>query len=144
MARLHINCTDPEGHEVVFVSSEKDGKELLEKYPSYQKWLSTSGFTQVVAKGTRSKKVWKFDGKNCPKCNKSEVWDNRGKIASNEFGPKSPLFACKDKACGWAVWEDQFEIEDIVNTAKEIMEVPENEEEFPWEGDGEEGEQTSS
>jgi len=78
----------------------------------------------MAAKGTKSSKVWKFDGKTCPKCNKSEVWDNRGKIASNEFSPKSPHFACRDKSCGWAVWEGQYEGNDTAEDTSDGAPVP--------------------
>ena len=42
----------------------------------------------------------------CPKCGKS-MWDNRSKKASGEFNPKSPDYACKDKACGGAIWPEK-------------------------------------
>lgn len=41
----------------------------------------------------------------CPNCN-GELWDNRGKIASGQFSEKSPLWACKDKTCGFASWSE--------------------------------------
>jgi hypothetical protein len=44
MSRLHIPTTSPDGFQVTFVSSEKEGKELVEKYPVYVKWLTDSGF----------------------------------------------------------------------------------------------------
>ena len=36
----------------------------------------------------------------CPKCNSSEMWDNRG----TEKTPKSPQYKCKDTDCGHAIW----------------------------------------
>lgn len=44
-----------------------------------------------------------------PKCEKcgGAMWDNRPKKASGEFKPNSPDFACKDKTCKHAVWEEK-------------------------------------
>lgn len=43
----------------------------------------------------------------CPKCETSEVWDNRAKKASGQFSEKSPDYACRDKeGCGWVLWLD--------------------------------------
>ena len=39
---------------------------------------------------------------NCPKCN-SEMYDNSADIASGAR-PRSPLYKCKDKVCGHAIW----------------------------------------
>lgn len=39
---------------------------------------------------------------NCPKCNNSEMWDNR----VNKRNPKGPDYRCKDKDCGHAIWID--------------------------------------
>lgn len=36
----------------------------------------------------------------CPKCNTSEMWDNR----QSKRNPKQPDYKCKDKDCGHAVW----------------------------------------
>ena len=121
MAKLIIHCQDSEGNQIDFVSSEHDGEEVINKYPSYKIWLAKSGLTQMKAKTSFSapKKVWDFDGIHCPKCTK-EVWDNRAKINSGQGNPKAPHFSCKDKTCGWAVWAKQYEIKmenTVVNTA---------------------------
>ena len=42
----------------------------------------------------------------CSKCGKG-MWDNRAKKSSGEFNPKSPDYACKDKACGGAIWPEK-------------------------------------
>lgn len=92
-----------------FVSTSKKGKELIESYPSYQKWLFNQGFKQVTDRRMKPKVT--IDGKTCPKCS-AEVWDNREKIKSGDFGKKSPHFSCKEKdSCGWAVWGEQYEIQ---------------------------------
>lgn len=118
MARLVIECQDSEGNKVLFESSEKEGKELLETYPSVQAWLAKSGFAQVKTRsmGGQRPKV-KFDGKTCPSCG-SRVFDNREKKANGQFSEKSPDFACSNKQCtggskgrNWAVWPGQYEIE---------------------------------
>lgn len=67
-------------------------------------------------KEKENKEFIKLDGKTeplplvengiflCPQC-KGESWDNRKRIESGQFSPKSPTFSCKDKQrCGWATW----------------------------------------
>jgi hypothetical protein len=39
----------------------------------------------------------------CAKCG-GECYDNRQKIKSGKFSPRSPQFSCKDKQCGTAAW----------------------------------------
>lgn len=36
----------------------------------------------------------------CPKCQVSECWDNRQSI-KYPWKPGKPIFACRDKVCGW-------------------------------------------
>jgi len=91
----------------------------LSLYPTYQKWLEDSGLTQI--KGRKPKKIWEFDGQNCPKCQRSQVWDNRERIRSGEFSRKSPHFACRDKTCGWAVWGGGYKITTPAEEAKEVF-----------------------
>lgn len=41
----------------------------------------------------------------CPKCQKSEVWDNGPSKAAGKIKPNAPDLACKDKeGCGWKQW----------------------------------------
>ena len=42
----------------------------------------------------------------CPKCNSSEVWDNRKDLPINggDRNPKSPHFKCANKSCGHGFW----------------------------------------
>ncbi len=108
MAHLAIKCIDAEGNEVEFVTSEHEGKVLMENYAMYQKWLTDNGFKQIQNRKMKPKVT--TDGKTCPKCN-GEIWDNREKIKSGEFGEKSPELSCRDKDCGWAVWKGQYEIQ---------------------------------
>lgn len=107
MAKFIIHITDGAGNQLDFVTSEHEGKQLLEAYPMYLQWLTESGFTLSKGKGDKPKQV--INGKTCPKCGK-KVWDNRAKKAEGTFNKKSPDFACSDKTCGWAVWPPNYEI----------------------------------
>lgn len=109
MARLLFSVQDRDGNLVEFETSEHEGKELLASYSQYVKWLTDNGFTLLKARRGSKPKV-SFDGKTCPKCQKSELWDNRAKKNGDPTKAKWPDFSCKDKACGWAVWPDQWEI----------------------------------
>jgi len=43
----------------------------------------------------------------CPACG-GEIFDNRAKVESGEWNPKSPHFACRDKTnCNWASWPER-------------------------------------
>ena len=71
-AKLYIHCVDQEGHLVDFESSEHEGKEVIEKYPSYVMWLNSVGLEQLK-KFTPRPRVEKpiFDPnvtKPCPNC----------------------------------------------------------------------------
>lgn len=44
----------------------------------------------------------------CPKCQKSEVWDNGPSKAAGKIKPNAPDLACKDKeGCGWKQWPEK-------------------------------------
>ena len=54
MARLIFECRDAQGNLVKFVSSEKEGKELMANYAGYVKWLADNDFALLQAKGGKS------------------------------------------------------------------------------------------
>ena len=113
MARLVFECQDQEGDAVLFVTSEKEAKELAASYVASKQWLQESGFTLTKASAKKLKgngKVQSFDGQHCPKCH-GTIWDNRPKKAEDASRAKWPDFSCRDKTgCQWAVWPGQYEL----------------------------------
>lgn len=109
MSRMEIPCIDSEGRLVTFITSEHEGKELAQNYAIYQKWLNDNGFEQLSGKSGGRKPKVTIEGGKCPKC-AGDMWDNREKIESGDFSPKSPHFSCKSKDCKAAYWEGQYEI----------------------------------
>ena len=120
MARLLFECVGPDGQRVLFETSEKDGKELVEGYAASRQWLVDHGFsptnassmTPASAPGSkpRSKEPVRFDGQHCPQC-QGAVWDNRSRKQEDPSKTRWPDFSCRDKeGCRWAVWPGQYEL----------------------------------
>ena len=118
MARLLFECEDQEGHRVVFETSEKEAKDLIESYEASTQWLRDHGFTLGKARGTakpRSREKVRFDGLRCPQCH-GLVWDNRSRKQEDPSMSRWPDFSCRDKQnCRWAVWPGQYEIVDTTS-----------------------------
>ena len=111
MARLHFHCIDENGNYIIFETSEHEGKDLVNSYQGYVKFLIDNKFTPIKPpNGKSARPIVKFDGKICPQCGE-KVWDNRERILIGEFNQKSPHFACSNKGkCKFAVWRGQYEI----------------------------------